>query len=75
MPSKGPFDALALVANASTIENLKEELARQMVEYANEYEDEFVLYFNAPNRRAHAPYVMNILLQDTVGDVSDLIDA
>lgn len=71
----GSLDALDLVANAPTIDNLKEELAHQMVEYANEYEDEFVLYFNAPNRRGHAPYVMNILVQDTVGDVADLIDA
>jgi len=71
----GSLDVLDLVANASTIENLKDELAHQMVEYANEYEDEFGLYFNTPNRRAHAPYVMNILLQDTVGDVAALIDA
>lgn len=71
----GSLDALDLVANASTIENLKEELAHQMVEYANEYQDEFVLYFNVPNRRSHAPYLMNILVQDTVGDVADLIDA
>lgn len=71
----GSLDVLDLVAHAATIENLKEELAHQMVAYANEYEDEFVLYFNAPNRRVHAPYVMHILLQDTVGSVADLIDA
>ncbi len=71
----GSLDVLDLVAHAATIENLRNELAHQMVEYANEYEDEFVLYFNAPNRRAHAPYVMSILLQDTVGNVADLLDA
>ena len=71
----GCLDVVDLVANASTIEDLKEELAHQMVEYANEYEDEFALYFNVPNRRAHAPYVLNILLQDTVSDVAALIDA
>ena len=70
----GSLDVLDLVAHAATIENLKKELAHQMLEYANEYEDEFVLYFNAPNRRTHAPYVMNILLQDTVGNIADLID-
>ncbi len=71
----GCLDVLDLVAHAPTIETLKENLAHQMVEYANEYEDAFVLYFNAPNRRAHAPYVISILLQDTIGDVANLIDA
>ena len=71
----GSVDVLDMVANAPSLETLKEALAKEMVEYANEYENEFALYFNVPNRRAHAPYVLNILLQDTVSDVAALIDA
>lgn len=67
-----PFD---VVANAPTIEELKLALTDELVEYAREYSDEFALYFNAPNRKSHAPYVMNILLQDSQHAVADLIDA
>jgi hypothetical protein len=66
---------LDVVANAPTIDELKLALADELVEYAQEYSEEFALYFNASNRKSHAPYVMNILLQDNQHAVANLIDA
>lgn len=67
----GSVGVLDVTANAPSVEALKLELATELVEYA----DEFALHFNAPNRRDHAPYVMNILIQDDPEAVANLIDA
>jgi hypothetical protein len=71
----GSVGVLDVTANAPSVEALKIELATELVEYAREYADEFALYVNAPNRRDHAPYVMNILIQDDPEAVANLIDA
>lgn len=71
----GSLDVIDVVANASTVAELKLTLANELIEYAKEYTEEFALYFNAPNRQAHAPYVMNVLIQDDVQGVADLISA
>lgn len=71
----GALDVFDVVANAPTIEELKVELAKEAVEYANEYMEEFSLYFHSPNRKRHAPYVLNVLLQDDLEGVVGLLDA
>jgi antitoxin YefM len=32
------------------------------MEYAEEYMNEFKLYFNSPNRKNHFPYIYRVLL-------------
>ncbi|MFD1396815.1 hypothetical protein ACFQ49_01910 [Kroppenstedtia eburnea] len=63
-----------LVANAPDLKSLKHDLAEQLIDYAKEYEEEFPLYFNAPNRRAHFPYVVRVWLCSNVEEVEELID-
>ncbi len=70
-----PSTTFDVVANAPRLDELKLRLADELMEYAQEYSDEFALFFTASNRKAHAPYVMNILLQDSPQAVADLIDA
>ncbi len=43
------------------MEILKEKLAKELVEYAKKYMDEFKLYFNSPNRKNHFPYIDRVL--------------
>lgn len=70
----GSVDLFDLATNAPTIDQLKLALAHELVDYAQEYVEEFALYFNAPNRRDHAPYVMHVLLQNDIPAVMNLID-
>ena len=64
-----------IAANAKSQEELKVRLAQDLVEYAHEYEEEFVLYSLAPNRRSHFPYIYRVLIQPDIANVVGLIDA
>ena len=70
----GSLREIDLVANAPTLEELKSALAGELVEYANEYMQEFDTYSRAPNRKGHLPYVLHVLIQRDTAAVAALID-
>lgn len=49
-------------------------LAEELMDYAQEYYDDFHLYANATNRSHHFPYVLHVLAQDSIEGVVSLID-
>ena len=60
-----------LVVNGETIELAKREMGSAILEYAEEYYENFAMYSQAPNRKDHVPYVMKALLlnaADTIGE-------
>jgi len=71
----GSLEEIDLVGNASDLSALKRDLAQQLIDYSQTYIDRFELYFNAPNRRRHFPYVLHVLLLEAIEDVEALIDA
>lgn len=71
----GSLAEVDLVNEAQSVEELKEVMAGDLVTYAQEYMDNFSMYFHAPNRRAHLPYVLNVLLQADQSGVMELIHA
>lgn len=64
-----------IVADGSTIDELRIELARQLAEYALDYENNYSRYYNTPNRRKHAPYVLRVLLEDDIESVAQMFHA
>ena len=64
-----------IVGSGKSLEELKLNLAHQLIEYAEDYYADFSSYYNAPNRKAHFPYVFRILIQNDVKSVSELIHA
>lgn len=56
----GTFAELDLAANETTLEQLKETLIQDLMDYASEYMQNFDLYFKSPNRKSHFPYVYKI---------------
>ncbi|WP_257988217.1 hypothetical protein [Bacillus sp. V33-4] len=62
-----------LVENGETADEAIDLLTEELVEYANEYQDNFKSYFQAPNRHDHFPYIMNVLVQDNIEGVKSLI--
>ncbi len=71
----GSLRGFDIVANSKSQEGLKVRLAQELIEYAHEYEEEFVLYSIAPNRRSHFPYIYRVLIQPDIANVVGLIDA
>jgi predicted RNase H-like HicB family nuclease len=64
-----------IVADAETLEELRDELARQLVEYAIDYETNYSRYYNTPNRHKHAPYVLRVLLEDDTESIANMLHA
>ena len=65
-----------IVAVGATEQEAIADLAKNLAEYAEEYLTEsFRLYFHAPNRRAHFPYVLKVAMQADEDAVVSLIHA
>jgi len=58
----GSFNELDIASNSPDLETLKVKLVSDLREYAEEYINEFKLYFNSPNRKNHFPYIYRVLL-------------
>ncbi|MDX9871932.1 MAG: hypothetical protein RBT41_05910 [Clostridia bacterium] len=71
----GSFKEIDIVANAASLEALKTELTKDLIEYAQDYMNEFDLYYGAPNRKPHFPYIMRVLIQKNEAAVRGLLDA
>ncbi|SHK58694.1 hypothetical protein [Alicyclobacillus tolerans] len=62
-----------IVADGATVEELRLNLANQLIEYANDYMSDFSRYFNAPNTRPHFPYALRVLLEDDIEAVASAL--
>lgn len=64
-----------IVADGDSLDELRIELARQLIEYAIDYENNYSRYYNTLNRHNHAPYVLRVLLEDDIESVVQLLHA
>ncbi len=69
------LDGFDLVVNEKNPEQAHIELANELVEYAQEYFDQFQLYYSSNNRKQHFPYVLRVLLAKDLNEVKGLIYA
>ncbi len=69
------LDNFDLIAIGKSKEEALDDMAHQLIDYAKEYYEDFSLYYNSPNRRAHFPYLLNVLTRETTVEVKSLIDA
>jgi predicted RNase H-like HicB family nuclease len=53
-----------ILGEGKNIEELRNDLAYQLIDYAQEYYADFERYHNYPNRRDHVNYVFRVLLED-----------
>lgn len=60
------IDELDIVENAETKEALNCKLAAEILEYANQYYEEFSYWSSSPERKKHIAYVLQaLILNDT----------
>jgi len=69
------LDNIDLAVNSKTREEALELLAQDLMDYAQEYWDNFDLYYRSTNRRHHFPYVVKVLLQKDLKAVISLFNA
>ncbi len=59
----GVLEELDLLANETNEIELVNTIINDLMEYADEYMENFAMYFNSPNRKKHFPYVYKVISQ------------
>ncbi|SHJ74012.1 Antitoxin of toxin-antitoxin, RelE / RelB, TA system [Desulfofundulus thermosubterraneus DSM 16057] len=68
------LDELGIAVNAATLEEAVEELVREIKIYAEDYMKRPELFLNAPNRKAHFPYILRVWLCKNEQDIKSLLE-
>lgn len=67
------LNEIDLVANGKNEDEALNSLISDLIEYAEDFYNNFHYWYSAPNRKEHLPYVLNILLQNDLEGVKSLI--
>lgn len=67
------LNEIDLVENGTTEEEAKYKLAKEIMEYAQEYYNDFEHFKNTPNRKQHVPYVLKALILQDIKRIGDSI--
>ena len=62
-----------LVENGKTEQDARLRMANAILEYANEYYQNYAYYSKAPNRKSHIPYVFKALIIEDAQKLGDSI--
>ena len=62
-----------IVENAVSKDNCLRTIAKAMKDYAMDYYQEFSYWSKAPNRNAHIPYILKLLISDEQTIIEDII--
>ena len=66
----GVFKEIDLVINSKNMDSLEAELAKELIEYSEDYMNDFRFYYESSNRKSHFPYVFRTyLLSDDIDKV------
>ncbi len=68
------LDQLELYVNRDTVNEAILELVADLKFYAGDYMNRSQLFLNAPNRRAHFPYVLRVLMSDSDEEIRGLLE-
>lgn len=62
-----------LVENGNTEEEACKKLAESILEYAQEFYEEYSLWSKAPNRKKHIPYVLKAIILSDIKQIAEEI--
>jgi len=66
-------DALDIVSCGIDMQDARTALAKDILEYAVEYYQNYEVYSLAPNRKAHLPYVIKALAADSLEQLENAV--
>ena len=67
------LNEIDLVENGENEEEARLNMGAAILDYANEYYAEYEVYFHAPNRKKHIPYILKALIMDSAEKIGDSI--
>ncbi|WP_052219157.1 exoribonuclease R [Thermincola ferriacetica] len=68
------LDQLDIYTNAESLEEATKQLIEDLKIYAQDYIKRSQLFFNAPNRQSHFPYVLRILLSENDDEIRNMLE-
>lgn len=72
----GVFKEIDLVTNSKEMDSLEAELAKELIEYSEDYMNDFRFYYESSNRKSHFPYVFRTyLLSDDIDKVKKIFSS
>lgn len=69
------LNELDLIINTTDRNNLKKLMAQEVLDYTEDYFEQFSLYYNSANRQKQFPYVLKAILADNLEEIAGFIDA
>jgi len=67
------LNEIDLVENAQSEESAIVKMAHSILEYAEDYYSNFALWYAAPNRKQHLPYVIKALIINDTNKIGEMI--
>ena len=67
------LDEIDLVENGLNESDAMKKMASGILEYAQDYYNDFNYWYSAPNRKAHLPYVMKVLILGDTDKIGGII--
>lgn len=67
------LNEMDIVSNGNTEKEAKEKLAYDILEYAEDYYNDFSYWSKVPNRKKHIPYVLKALILQDIDKIGDSI--
>ncbi|MBM3707047.1 MAG: hypothetical protein FJW69_01700 [Actinobacteria bacterium] len=72
----GVFKEIDLAANSKDMDSLEAELAKELIDYSEDYLNDFRFYYENSNRKSHFPYVFRVyLLSDDIDKVKKIFSS
>lgn len=71
----GAIDGFDLVVTGESEQEVLQKLAEDLLEYAQDYMNNFKLLYNSSNRKTHYPYVLKVLLASSIEEIKSFINA
>ena len=62
-----------IIADGETLDELRKELAYQLIDYAEDYYNDFERYNSYSNRKEHSNYILRVLLEDDIESVASML--
>lgn len=69
------LNELDLIINTMDKGSMKNLMAQEILDYAEDYFEQFNLYYNSPNRQKHFTYVLKAILANNLEEIAGFIDA
>ena len=68
------LDEIDLIENGVDEQDAINKIAHGILDYAEDYYNDFAYWYAAPNRKAHLPYVMKALILGDVKKIGGLVE-